>query len=205
MQLPMQVEHFVGTPEKPSAAELAILPGDTGFAKMLYRREGIAPLRSDVANVSIVLSGADRRSIHRPEVCLQGQEWTILSSRVVPVTLGDGRTLRVKDLYISKAVPSKDGTRSRVMRAHYIYWFAGAGVSTPEHSERTWITLRDNILKSINHRWAYASVMALVTEGFSPQETGQRNRSNEETEALLQNLIRELAPKFQKEFMPAAS
>lgn len=204
MQLPTRVEHFVGTPGKPDPAEVAILPKDTEFAKMSYRREGAAPLRDDIAHVSIVLAGADRRSIHRPEVCLQGQGWTILASRVLPVNMEGGRNLRVKDLYLSKAVPSPDGTNTRIMRAHYLYWFAGAGVSTPEHGERTWITLRDNVLSGINHRWAYASVMGLVTEGFSPQETGQRNRSDEETEAMLQELIRELAPKFQKEFMPLA-
>jgi hypothetical protein len=157
----------------------------------------------DVVNVSVVLSGAERRSIHRPEVCLQAQGWSILSSRVLPVPLEDGHTLRVRDLYMGKNLTLPGSSEPRPVRAHFVYWFVGTHVSTPDHMERTWITLRDNIFSGINHRWAYASVIAMVTEGFSPQEIGQRIRTDEETIALIRDLIRNLAPKFQKEYMPS--
>lgn len=203
MELPGRVADFVGEKELPDEVELQVLPKDTEFAKMVYQRGTANPAQRDVANVSIVLSGADRKSIHRPEVCLTAQGWKILSSDVKPVELGDGRELRVKDLYISKSV-MKEGAATREIRAHYIYWFAGTNVSTPDHVERTWITLRDNVLHGVNHRWAYPSVMGLVTEGFDPSESGQRTRTNEQTSEMLYELIRKLAPKFQKEYMDLA-
>jgi uncharacterized protein DUF3485 len=202
MQLPDRVGPLAGTKGEPDPVELSVLPKDTEFAKMVYHTLGGDPARRDVVHASIVLSGAERRSIHRPEVCLQGQGWTILDSRVMPVALKDGRVLRVRDLSITKPISLEGSTQPRQIRAHYVYWFAGTNVSTPDHAERLWITLRDNVISGINHRWAYPSLMALVTEGFSPEEVGQRTRTDEQTVALLHDLVRDLAPKFQKEFMP---
>ena len=88
------------------------------------------------------------------------------------------------------------------IRGHYIYWYVGTDVSTPDHKRRIWITLRDSIFRNLNHRWAYPSVMALVTEGFTPDEIGQRTRNDEQTVAMLVQFIHDLAPQFQKEFMP---
>jgi EpsI family protein len=57
--------------------EREILPPDTGFSRKLY-----VPVSNPAQPVflSIVLSGADRTSIHRPELCLVGQGWTLLES-----------------------------------------------------------------------------------------------------------------------------
>ncbi len=202
MRLPEHVGHFTGEKMKPDAAELSILPKDTEFAKMVYHTTAADAAQRDFVNISVVLSGAERRSIHRPEVCMQSQGWSILSSRVLPVELEDGRTLQVRDLYMTKPVAMADGAQPRQLRVHFVYWFVGTNVSTPDHLERTLITLRDNIFSGINHRWAYASATCLVTEGLSPEEAGQRIRNDEETVALVRDLIRNLTPKFQKEYMP---
>ena len=68
---------WMGSAIAPTAAERAILPPDTGYSTKLYvSREG--PNRQVL--LSIVLSGRDRTSIHRPELCLVGQGWTINGS-----------------------------------------------------------------------------------------------------------------------------
>jgi exosortase len=54
--------------------EREVLPPDTGFSRKNY--ESLHDRRQQVF-VSIVLSGRDRTSIHRPELCLVGQGWTI--------------------------------------------------------------------------------------------------------------------------------
>ncbi len=202
-ELPMVAGGFVGESEAPGERERELLPADTIIVKRIYRTPGRSVENRDLAHVSLVIAGNDSRSIHRPEVCLDGQGWTITDSRVREVSLLSGEILRVRDLAIEREVLLGDGTKLP-LRAHYVYWFVGADVSTPSNLERQLISLRDSVLHNVNHRWAYPSVMARVTQGLSPEMTGERVRSDEETVAMLLDLIRVLAPKFQKNLMPAS-
>ncbi len=200
MHLPPALPDFVSEARDPDPVEKKLLPADTEFAKAIYYSRAPDPASRDVIHCEVVLSGAERRSIHRPEVCLQGQGWTLMESSTRSLPMGGGRELLVRDLYIQKEIALRDGTR-RPLRAHYFYWFVGQDVTTSSHVERIWLTLRDNITRGVNHRWAYATALALVTDNFSPQEIGERPRGNEATIALLGKFIRDLAPRFQKSFM----
>lgn len=204
MQLPASLAGLTARMEPPDAEEKRLLPDDTEFAKAVYADPVQDAAKRDVIRCTIVLSGAERRSIHRPEVCLVGQGWSVMDSRTLPVDLGGGRTLSVKDLYIEKPITMKDGGR-RVLRAHYVYWFVGVDVTTPSHTERIWLTIRDNLARNLNHRWAYPSLMALVTDNFTPAESGERLRTSDETLAMLSGFIRQLVPQIQKEFMEAGA
>lgn len=201
MELPLRVPSFTGRQETPQPEELRLLPEDTQIAKMRYSTLAAGVDAGDVADVSLVLAGAERRSIHRPEVCLPGQGWSIVGSQVVPVEISPGKVLRVKDLSIEKTAYTTGGNARRV-RAHYVYWFIGTDVTTPSHLERILRTTWDSIFRNVNHRWAYASVTTLVTDDLDPKETHQRHRTDEETRRLISFLIQQLAPRVQKEFMP---
>ncbi len=200
MQLPAGVGRFLGDSEEPGKVEREMLPSDTEMLKMLYRNAAGSAETRDVAHVTLVLAGAERRSIHRPEVCLNGQGWTLLDSRIIPVQMESGQTLQVKDLFIERQWPTKDGSK-RMLRAHYVYWFVGTDVTTPSNWSRIWLSSWDSIARNVNHRWAYPSVVAWVTENFDPKETGQRQRNSDETVELAKELIRDLAPRFQKSLM----
>lgn len=199
MTLPERTSLFIGRSEKPDTVEKTLLPADTQIVKMRYATPR-PPEERDRVDVTLVLAGAERRSIHRPEVCLDGQGWTILEQRVVPVELTSGRVLEVKDLLIEREWLDDAGGR-RMLRAHYVYWFVGSDVSTPNNWTRVWLSSWDNVLRSVNHRWAYPSLTAWVTEDWDPALTGQRQRTSEQTLELIKNLIRELAPGFQKGLM----
>ncbi|MDI1311033.1 exosortase-associated EpsI family protein [Prosthecobacter sp.] len=199
-ELPMVAGDFVGESEAPSEMEISLLPSDTIIVKRAYRTPGRSIGNRDLAQASLVIAGNDSRSIHRPEVCLDGQGWTLTDSRVREVKLFTGEVLQVRDLAIVREVLLSNGTKMP-LRAHYIYWFVGADVTTPSNLERQLLSFSDNILRNVNHRWAYPSVMAWVTEGLPPEKTGQRMRSDEETVTMLLNLVRTLAPKFQKNLM----
>ncbi len=196
-ELPMVAGGFVGESEPPSEKEIELLPADTLIVKRLYRTPGRAIADRDLAHVSLVIAGNDSRSIHRPEVCLDGQGWTITDSTVREVKLISGETLRVRDLAIEREVLLGDGTKLP-LRAHYVYWFVGADVSTPNNLDRQLISLRDSVLRNVNHRWAYPSVMARVTDNLTPQQSGERLRNDEETVAMILSLIRSLAPRMEK-------
>jgi len=118
LSLPPRVGLLTGVPKKPDAVELKLLPTDTEFAKMTYVTATHDALERDIAHVSIVLSGAESRSIHRPEVCLTGQGRTIEGSTIVPVEIAPGRVLQVRDLALSGEFPLADGTARR-LRTHY--------------------------------------------------------------------------------------
>ncbi|HZZ21055.1 MAG TPA: exosortase/archaeosortase family protein, partial [Opitutaceae bacterium] len=67
-------EDWIGRRTEISAVEREVLPPDTGYSRKTY--VSLADPTKQVF-LSIVLSGRDRTSIHRPEVCLVGQGWTI--------------------------------------------------------------------------------------------------------------------------------
>lgn len=201
MELPSSVGRFIGDELEPDKVEKEILPTDTQFVKMRYRTLAKYPEASDMANVTIVLAGAERRSIHRPEVCLDGQGWTLLDAHVLPVEISPGKVLQVKDLHISREIVRPDHSKT-TLSAHYLYWFVGTDVTTPSNFTRILLTTWDNIARSVNHRWAYPSVTVWVTDNLDPNESGQRKRSSAESVKLATELIRELVPKFQKQFQP---
>ena len=199
--LPMVAGSFVGESEPPSERERSLLPSDTIIVKREYRTPGRSVGNRDLAHASLVIAGNDSRSIHRPEVCLDGQGWTITDSRVHEVKLLSGEVLRVRDLTIEREVLLGDGTKLP-LRAHYVYWFVGADVSTPSNLDRQLISLRDSVFRNVNHRWAYPSVMARVTDNLTPQQSGERSRNDEDTVKMILSLIRSLAPHLQKGEMP---
>lgn len=200
-ELPMLAGSFVGGSELPSDRERELLPADTIIVKREYHTPGRSIENRDLAHASLVIAGNDSRSIHRPEVCLDGQGWTITSSTVREVRMISGSVLRVRDLAIEREVLLPDGSKLP-LRAHYVYWFVGDDISTPNNLDRQLLSLRDSMLRNVNHRWAYPSVMARVTDKLTPQQSGERRRDDAETVKMILSLIRSLAPKFQKSLMP---
>ncbi len=199
-ELPLVAGIYVGEAEPQSDMEKKLLPADTTQVKRTYRTPGRRVDERDVAHASLVIAGQDTRSIHRPEVCLPGQGWTITDSRVLPVELPSGQQLYVRDLSLER-LDQRSADR-RVLRAHYIYWFVGKDVTTTSDAKRQWLSFSDSVFRQVNHRWAYPSVMAFVTQGMNPQQSGQRERNDTQTVGMLLDLVRTLAPKFQKNLMP---
>ncbi|MBN8419138.1 MAG: exosortase-associated EpsI family protein [Verrucomicrobia bacterium] len=202
-ELPMVAGGFVGESEAPGARERDLLPADTIIKKRRYYTPGRSIETRDFAHASLVIAGNDTRSIHRPEVCLDGQGWSITSSTVREVKMLSGAILRVRDLAIQREDLRPDRSK-RLLRAHYIYWFVGSDISTPSNLERQLLSFRDSVLRNVNHRWAYPSVMAFVTDNLTPQQSGERPRDDAETVQMILSLIHSLAPKFQKGLMKSS-
>lgn len=187
MDLPSKVGGFSGTPQEVSESERVILPGDTEFAKMLYTNSS-----GDQVNCQIVLSGGEKRSIHRPEICLPAQGWVKKSGAAIPVRLDDGRTIDVMKLTISRPVEVQPGVR-RELTSYFLYWFIGKGTTTAHHWQRILSSDWDRVVHGISHRWAYVIVSAPILEGFT---SGGKNA--DETLSMLTEFIGELAPDIMK-------
>lgn len=170
---------WIGRRAEVSAVERQILPPDTGFSRRIYMSP-VAPAQPVL--ISIVLSGRDRSSIHRPEICLVGQGWSIRGERehrfVYPERSGVAFPSTVLQLE-HRATP---GAATEPQLA--AYWFVGGGRVVRTHWARIgwdiWARLRGRPI-----RWAYVIVMTSAPRG--------------EAEALarMQAVLNAVLPSFQ--------
>ncbi len=191
--LDAQIGLWQGGPEEGlSEQERSILPQDTEGARRLYKDNA-----GHQIYCSIILAGRDVTSIHRPEMCLPGQGWTIESEHVVaiPVASARGGVLRVMRMNTSREVRLEDG-RTLPYHAIFVYWFVGKGRETPYHWQRILWTTKDRVLHNTNHRWAYI----LINEPAIPTSAQEDVKQAEDaamklTATFIQNLYPTLIPK----------
>jgi exosortase len=151
--------------------EHRLLPADTEFVKKQYL--GASPIP---VNCEIVLTGAERSSIHRAEACLQGQGWTLHSAEEVDVPVATGRAQRVRLLRLAKV---RDGQR---LFGYFLYWYVGADRITDDTFSRIFLSSWDQLTRGVNHRWAYVT----VSSELAPSQSG----SEEAKRALVSRLVR---------------
>ncbi len=188
MSLPNYVGDWIGRDTEVTEREKEVLAKDTQFARKIYTN-----LAGDSVYVSIVLSGDDMtNSIHRPERCLPAQGWGLQASEVRKISLAGNKTITATKLRSGRSMERQDGTRGTLENLSY-YWFVGYDDMTPSHLTRTRIDLRDRILYGYNQRWAYVTIAAIVTNGWTTPQ-----RSEEETAAILEDFIRQLVPDLQR-------
>ena len=135
-----------------SRIEAELLPDDTGMVKKQF-----VDRMGNTVNASIVLSGKERGSIHRPELCLTGQGQKITSAFVVAVPIEGREPLTVKVLELTQTWKDARGVEQTAGR-YYAYWFVGKGRETASHYERMYFMAADRVLHNVAHRWAYVSV-----------------------------------------------
>jgi hypothetical protein len=174
-----------------SDEEKRILPPDTTKLSKSYIEtslpENIGRYRS--LSVTLILAGADKRSLHKPEICLAAQGWTITKSEPVKLKTTGGE-LEVMHLSLSRQVQS-DREKPVFQRAHYVYWWVARHESTAFSNKRLLISAYNNIFKNLNDRWGYPSIMVLADERYGDE-------GNEESIQRAYAFIKEYAPSFQK-------
>lgn len=183
--LPEFVGAWQGVDQSANQLERDVLGPDTQFVRKLYTRG------TDQIFVSIVLSGPDMNtSIHRPERCLPAQGWTVADSKPAPVPLREG-AIKATRLQTVRTASQENGQPLNLTSLNY-YWFVGHSDITPSHYERTWIDIRDRVLKGSNQQWAYVTVVAMITKNLRVF-----GRDEEQTDDLIREFIRDLVPHLQ--------
>jgi hypothetical protein len=132
-------------------AEKRMLPADTGLVRKYYERDGTQPV-----NVNVVLSGDDRSSIHRPQVCMTANGYEIVNDTLLRIPLGEGR----EPLDVMVLDMDRTGADGRVETIYYAYWFVGKGRETASHVRRMVWMATDRVLRGVSHRWAYIAFSA---------------------------------------------
>ncbi len=184
-----------------SPEELGTLSSDTRFSKAicLTARPGefdldgyIVPDRLDL---SIVLSGADlNNSIHRPERCMPAQGHQIMESGECTLKLANGRQLSTKRLVSiqSRRVPSNSNREEYVkMKCLTYYFFVGHDAVTNDHLGRTFIDMKDRLVRGMDQRWAYAS----VSMWYGKMDWIEKEISVQEADAKLQKFLAKFSEK----------
>jgi hypothetical protein len=182
MDLPEYVLDFISTNMPEPEVVLGYLPKDTSYTERLYT----APDGFQISG-TIILMGADRTSIHKPDYCLPGQGWIINEKTVVdvPVAGAENYKLPVAKWVIGNSFQKPDGQKVDV-RGVYVFWFVAEGEQTTDNYQRMWWLARDLLRTGVLQRWAYISYFAVCAPG---QEDATWER--------LKNLIAVSAPEFQ--------
>jgi EpsI family protein len=135
-----------------SVAEKTLLPSDTVILHRVYRGA-----RGQQFSVSVVLGGAERRSIHKPQVCLVAQGHRINKQRSISVAVDHDQALDVALLELDAS------------RGVFAYWFTNGAVETASHLERLFWTAWDGVIHNRRRRWAYISIYSSTIGGRAPK------------------------------------
>ncbi len=142
--------HFVGFAVEPSEAELNLLTG-----AVLSKRAYTLPLYFGdrvIFQVSTIVSGPDKNSLHRPEICLPSQGFTMGAYRTL--TVGDV-VWHVIDLLGPEDKPV----------ALFAYTFVNQdGYRTASHESRIWRDIWDRSIHNRVDRWVMTSVQLFHTD-----------------------------------------
>ena len=124
----------------PGEAELQMLPRDTRIEKRRYESEN-----GDWFVATLVVGGASKSSIHRPELCLPAQGWRMSNPRTVEFDGVQWRSLSILS-----------GTSPEI---GFMYTFRNqAGFSTASHVSRIWRDVIDRSFLNRIDRWVMVTV-----------------------------------------------
>ncbi len=163
---PVELPTFLGTEwigrrTEVSEIERVVLPPDTGYSRKIYVS---LEDRSQQVFLSIVLTGRDRTSIHRPELCLVGQGWTIRGSFAhIFHYPGNGAGFPATVLRVEKEAVTPNG-RVKVPQL-FAYYFVGGDSVVATHWKRIALDAWNRVAHGRSDRWAYVVVQTGDSDG----------------------------------------
>jgi hypothetical protein len=182
LSLPEKAAGFDSTNVPTAKVVLDYLPKDTSYAQRVY----FAPDGLWV-DANVILMGADRTSIHKPNYCIPGQGWEIEKQIVEKIPVAHGSIhyeLPVSKWLLRKSFETPQGAQQ--ISALYVFWFVAKNDQTPIHfnfmRSLAWHLVTTGELE----RWAYVSYF---TECMPGQEDATFER--------VKKLIAASVPEFQ--------
>ncbi|MDZ4404564.1 exosortase/archaeosortase family protein [Prosthecobacter sp.] len=188
LALPLTVADYQGREFDMTAREKDLLDEGVKLARSVY-----ASASGRQIMATVILSGYVKRSLHRPEVCLPNQGWTVTDRSPITLRLADGREITVMMMRIFRDAEPQPGVRIRA-RALNFYWYIGSnGTTCPDHYEHVFLSYFDSTFRNIQHRWAMASIYVPLPE----QRVGQEDPFTELGAVEdARDFIAKLAPQF---------
>jgi EpsI family protein len=161
VDLPVRILDCSSEPLDVTSQEFNYLPKDTTYGRRRYKSR-----HGSIIDISIVLMGRDRTSIHKPEICLEGQGWKVDRRELVqvPISKPEPYELPVMKLTASGSGKGKNG-EIESYRAVYAYWFVSEDRITARHNERMLWMAKDLLTKGVLSRWAYIAYFSICRPG----------------------------------------
>jgi hypothetical protein len=189
--LPERVLDYSSEALEVAKVVLDTLPPDTSFGQRRYTAaDGF------ITDINVVLMGLDRTSLHKPEICLEGQGWHVVPANCGTSTVHIERPcayeLPVMKLVVSKTVTENGQTIP--LSGIFVYWFVAPDELTAHHWQRMWWMAKDMLRAGVLQRWAYVSCFHVCPVG---QEEACFER--------MKKLIAASVPEFQLTPGPAAT
>ena len=160
IDLPERILNFSSETKPVEKEVLDWLPKDTTYGQRVYKSE-------DGLRIStmVVLMGADRTSIHKPEYCLRGTGWTIDKDEFDQVRVPAlDLDMPVRKMTIRRIAKLPDGQKVDV-RGFYVFWFVSKDQVTADHNKRMWSMGLDIIRTGVLTRWAYVACHVTCAPG----------------------------------------
>ena len=130
-----------------SPIEKAVLPADTILMRRQYRRPG-----DETVLVTVVVSGRDRMSIHRPQNCLPATGWRIGRAGILAVPVTGGVELKLRTLEAKPVVPVRSGDSGAIC---YAYWYTDGQRQTCSQVLMMLSMGWDRVVSNKARRWAF--------------------------------------------------
>jgi hypothetical protein len=180
--LPDAVPNFTSETQPVETAVLAWLPKDTTYGQRLYTTaEGLR------IQVGVVMMGADRTSIHKPQYCLPAQGWTIQSTEADSIAISRPHpySLPVVKIVARQEITTPDG--QKIVRSGVnVFWFVSENKITASHNEWMAHLMKHLVLTGELERWSYVTC-------FTACEPGQEQAAYEK----IKELVIAAVPEFQ--------
>ena len=181
VSLPAKVLDFQSEVLPVSQVVLGWLPKDTVYGQRVYKAPDDFYLQ-----MSVVLMGTDRTSIHKPQYCLTGAGFEI--------TRTEGMTVPIASPHPYELPVMRILATHEKARGVFVYWFVADGQITADHNQRMWWMARDMMRQGVLQRWAYVTLFCVCPPG-----------QEEATYARMKDFISAAVPTFQLASGSAAS
>lgn len=144
-----------------SAAERRLLPADVEIDRREYRAGDL------YRHVIMLVTGASREGIHRPEWCLAAQGVRIGTLRYLAATDAQGRRfdVAVYPMFLRQAPEAAQPNQ------FFVYWFEGPDAHTPYNWVRILRMGWDRLRQGKVQRWAYFSIQMNLPPGTADADT----------------------------------
>jgi hypothetical protein len=171
---------------------LNVLPADTSFGHRRY----VAPDDRTWHDLSVVLMGADRTSLHKPQFCLEGMGFHIEEGGTLETTVHIERPTPYELPVVRLLASGKfnlDG-QTRTIHGVYVYWFVADDALSASVSGmgRMWSLASHFMRTGVLQRWAYVSCFSICGAG-----------QDEATFERMKKFIAEAVPEFQIRNQPS--